>query len=136
MELYPYLLFAGQCEAAFKFYEKLFDGKITSMMRFSEAPEMGEVADDFQNKIMHASMTIAGKDVMASDAPPQYYKRPQGISLFVAVNNSAEVERIFNALADNGKVEMELAETFWAHRHGSVIDRFGIEWMLANLKPF
>ena len=32
MKLNPYLTFSGQCETAFKFYEKALGGKIEAMM--------------------------------------------------------------------------------------------------------
>ena len=31
MQLNPYLMFNGQCEAAFKFYERCLDGKIVAI---------------------------------------------------------------------------------------------------------
>ena len=38
MQLNPYLIFAGQCEAAFKFYEKSLGGKSSMMMTYGESP--------------------------------------------------------------------------------------------------
>ena len=38
MQCNPYLLFNGNCEPAFKFYEKVLGGKIIGMMKFSETP--------------------------------------------------------------------------------------------------
>jgi PhnB protein len=39
MKLNSYLMFNGQCEAAFKFYEQCLGGKITAMMTYSESPD-------------------------------------------------------------------------------------------------
>lgn len=136
MQLAPYLVFAGQCEAAFQFYEKLFNAEITSMIRINETPEAEKFPADFRNKIAHASITIVGQNVLASDAPASYYQKPQGTSLFVALDTPEEVERIFNALADNGEIAMPLEETFYAHIFGAVVDRFGTPWMLGNMKPY
>ena len=36
--LNPYLFYNGNCEAAFKFYEKTLGGKIEMMLRNEEAP--------------------------------------------------------------------------------------------------
>ena len=41
MQLNPYLGFNGQCEAAFKFYERCLDGKIVAMMTYGETPDGG-----------------------------------------------------------------------------------------------
>lgn len=38
MELSPYLLFNGQCEEAFKFYEKALGAKIEGISRYGESP--------------------------------------------------------------------------------------------------
>jgi hypothetical protein len=37
-DLVTYLSFDGQCEAAFKYYEKVLGGKILMMMRHADAP--------------------------------------------------------------------------------------------------
>lgn len=136
MQLSPYLVFAGQCEAAFQFYEKLFNAKITSITRINETPEAEHFPADFQDKVAHASINIAGQEVQASDATSQYYQKPRGTSLFVALDTPEEVERVFNALADNGEIAMPLEETFYANKFGAVVDRFGTPWMLGNMKPY
>ena len=38
MELNPYLSFDGQCETAFKFYERCLGGKIVAMMTYAGTP--------------------------------------------------------------------------------------------------
>jgi PhnB protein len=38
MQLIPYLVFNGQCEAAFKFYEKVFGVKAIALMTFGDSP--------------------------------------------------------------------------------------------------
>jgi PhnB protein len=130
MELNPYLSFNGQCEAAFKFYEKCLDGKITMMMTNGNSPIADQVAPELRDKIMHARMTIGEKVLMGADAPPQYYSKPQGFSVSLSVTDPADAERKFNALAQNGTVQMPLQETFWAVRFGVLIDQFGIPWMI------
>ena len=39
MQMNPYLYYDGNCEAAFKFYEKALGGKIDALMTFEGAPE-------------------------------------------------------------------------------------------------
>ena len=33
-------------------------------------------------------------------------------------------------LADGGRVQMPLGETFWSPKFGMVADRFGVSWMV------
>jgi PhnB protein len=135
MELNPYLNFNGQCEAAFRFYEKCLGGKIEMMMKHGESPIADQVPAQWRDKIMHVRMVAGGKVLMGSDAPPDRYAKPQGFSVSLSVAEPAEAERIFNALAQGGTVQMPLQQTFWALRFGSVVDRFGIPWMINCERP-
>jgi len=67
---------------------------------------------------------------MGSDAPPGRYEEPKGFSVSVQIKDPAEAERIFQALAENGKVQMPIQQTFWAARFGMLMDQFGIPWMI------
>jgi len=130
MQLTPYLLFDGTCEAAFKFYEKLFGGKIEAMMTHADAPAEHQVSAEWRSKILHARMSFPGGVLMASDAPPGHFEKPQGISMSLEISDPAEAERIFNALSDKGKIQMPFGQTFWAYRFGMLVDQFGIPWMI------
>jgi PhnB protein len=130
MSLNPYLHFSGQCETAFKFYEKALGGKIESMMTHGESPMADKVSADWRTKIMHARLNVGDGVLMGSDAPPQYYKKPQGFSVSLSLKDPAKAESIFKALSEKGAVEMPLQQTFWAKRFGMCTDQFGIPWMI------
>ncbi len=130
MQLSPHLHFKGQCEAAFRFYEKCLGGKIAMMVTHEGTPMADQVPPDWRKKIIHARMTVGDSVLMGCDAPPDRYEEPKGFSVTLNVDKPAEAERIFNALADNGTVGMPLQETFWAHRFGMLVDRFGTPWMI------
>ena len=59
MQLNPYLTFKGQCEAAFKFYEKVLGGKIEAMIPHEGTPAAEHVPSEWRNKIMHARLVLA-----------------------------------------------------------------------------
>ncbi len=130
MQLNPYLTFNGQCETAFKFYEQCLGGKIEAMVRHTGTPAEQHVPPDWREKIMHARLAVNGEVLMGSDAPPDHYKEPKGFSVSLQFKDIKEAERVFHALAENGKVGMPLQQTFWAARFGTVVDRFGIPWMI------
>jgi PhnB protein len=134
-EVNAYLHFNGECEAAFKFYEKALAGKIEATMTFGDSPMSAQVPAGWGNKIVHARMTVGSTILMGSDAPPDRYEAPKGFSLSVGVKDPAEAERIFNALADGAKIEMPLQQTFWAAKFGMLVDRFGIPWMINCEQP-
>ena len=75
-------------------------------------------------------MTVGDNVLMASDAPPDHYQQPKGFSVSIQLKDVAEAERIFNALAENGKLTMPFEATFWSPGFGMCVDRFGIPWMV------
>lgn len=130
MQVHPYLVFNGNCAEALKFYEKELGAKIEMSMPFAGSPACDSVPAEWADKVLHASFKIGDSLLMASDAPPGHYKEPQGISCSLALNDPAKGEQIFNALAENGTVQMPYQPTFWAAGFGMCVDRFGIPWMI------
>lgn len=130
MRMNPYLIFNGQCEAAFKFYEKCLAGKIEGMMTHGDSPMAQQVPAEWRSKIIHARMTVDGMPLMGSDAPPDHYEQPRGFSVSLSVKDPGEAERIFQELSQNGKVRMPIQKTFWSIRFGMLVDQFGIPWMV------
>jgi PhnB protein len=129
MKLHPYLSFNGECEAAFKFYERCLGGKIEMIQTWGESPMADQIPPDMQDKIIHVTLNVGDMVLMGADAP-QSYEKPQGFSVSLVFDNPAEAERIFNALAENGTVQMPIQETFWSPKFGMLIDRFGTPWMI------
>ena len=130
MQLNPYLNFNGQCEAAFKFYEKCLGGKIVFTMTYGESPMADKVPVEWRKKILHVRLMVGDQALMGADAPPEHYEKPQGFSVTIGIDDPSEAERIFHALAENGTVTMPVQKTFWAARFGLLVDQFGIPWMV------
>ena len=128
--LCPYVSYDGNCEAAFKFYEKALGAKIEMLMRNEEAPPEMPSPPERKKKIMHGRISIDGQTLMASDAPPGRYQKPQGFSVSIQINNSTQAEEVFRALAESGTVVMPYQQTFFAARFGMVVDKFGTPWMV------
>jgi PhnB protein len=130
MLLNPYLNFDGRCETAFKLYQQILGGKITFMMPFEGSPLEHEVPIEWRKKILHARLLIGDEVLMGGDEMPEDYHAPEGFNVTLGFSDPADAERIFSALAKDGKVRMPLQETFWAVRFGLVTDQFGIPWMI------
>lgn len=130
MQLITYLLFNGQCEAAFKFYERVLGGKIDAMMTHAGTPAEPHTPPEWRDKILHAKLSVGDQVLMASDAPPGRQQATGGFSISINVKNVAEAERIFKALSENGKVTMGIEKTFFAERFGMLVDQFGVPWMV------
>jgi uncharacterized glyoxalase superfamily protein PhnB/uncharacterized protein YndB with AHSA1/START domain len=123
-------MFSGQCEAAFKFYERVLGGRIVAMLPYTESPQCSGMAKDWQDKIMHARLQLGDRTLMASDAPPDRFQAPKGFYINIGVKDPAEAERIYEAMSVKGSVVMPIQETFWAQRFAMFVDQFGTPWMI------
>jgi PhnB protein len=131
MQAHPYLNFDGQCAEAFRFYERVLGGRIEMMMTHGESPIAGEVPPDWHEAIMHARLVVGDAVLMASDSPGGHYQKPEGMYVSLQIDDAAEAERVFHALAEDGTVTMQFEPTFWAAvGFGMLRDRFGIPWMI------
>lgn len=132
MQINPYLNFSGQCEEAFKFYERCLGAKLAFMLKNGDSPMRDQTPPERHNHVLHATLTLGNAVLMGSDAPPEMYKPAQGFSVSLSVSTAAEAERIFKELSAGGHVVMPIQKTFWAERFGSVTDRFGTPWMISG----
>jgi len=130
MEMTAYLSFKGDCEAAFKFYERCLGAEPGAIFRYAGSPIAHHVPADWSDKVMHGSVTVGGQVIMAADVAPEQYEEPKGFSLSLQMKNVEDAERIFRDLATEGRVVLSLEKTFWAERFGMVVDRFGIPWLI------
>lgn len=132
MNIEAYLSFGGNCEAAMKFYEQALGGKIAMIHRFGGSPmDDGKLPMAWKEKVMHATLEAEGAKLMASDGMPgQPAPSYSGFSVSINVRDKVRAEKVFNALAAGGKVQMPFAPTFWAQGFGMLTDKFGVPWMV------
>lgn len=135
MSLRTYLNYGGNCADAFKFYEQNLGAKINMLMTFDQMPGPAQAPPELAGKVLHASITIAGTTVLASDVPADRFKPMRSAYLCLSVDSDAEAERVFKLLSESGEVFMPMQETFFASRFGQLRDRFGTSWMILHEKP-
>ncbi len=135
MKMSPYLAFPGNCEEAFRYYEKHLGGRIEVLMTIAGTPMAAATPPEWLPKIIHGRMVVGEAVLMGGDVPAPQYTAPSGFSLMINAASAEEVERLWAALVENGTVKMPLSETFWAIRFGALVDQFGIPWMIGCDRP-
>lgn len=128
----PYLFFSGRCDEAIAFYRETLGAELTFLMRYRESPDPtppGMLPPGFEDKVMHASLTIGAATVMVSDGCETTINF-SGFRLALTVPTPADVERVFGLLAEGGQVMMPPTKTFWSECFAMVTDKFGVGWML------
>lgn len=129
----PYLMFNGNAEEAFTFYQSVFGGEL-QVVRFADMGEADGLPDEAKNLVAHVSLPLNGTEqiLMGSDCPPgqtvDVSARPN-FNVCLEVSDKDEAQRVFDALAVGGNVDMHLAKTEWTELFGMLTDRFSIPWM-------
>ena len=134
MNVQPYLSFEGRAQEAIDFYTLAIGAKVDAVMLFKDAPPDMQAHMPNKDKVMHAAFKVGDTTIMATDGQCTGKGSFTGISLTLNAGSNAEAEKLFNALAQGGKVNMPISETFFAHRFGMVADKFGVGWMVLNPK--
>lgn len=123
-----HLSFDGQCEAAFRTYQRVLGGEITTMIAYGESPLAEQVPADWQSKIVHATLKSGDRELFGSDAFPDSQEHPQGFSIAINLTNLDRARALFAALSEGGSIQMPFQETFWSPGFGVLRDRFGVPW--------
>jgi PhnB protein len=131
-----YLNFERDTEAAFNFYKSVFGTEfIGNIDRMGTAPEDPErpLTEEDKNLVMNVQLPILGGHVlMGTDAPTSMgFQLVKGNNVYINLepDTRAETDKLFNALKEEGDVEVDLQQMFWGDYFGSLTDKFGVKWM-------
>ncbi|MBA2668354.1 MAG: VOC family protein [Trueperaceae bacterium] len=129
----PYLNFRGQTEDAFRFYRTVFGGNEPAFIRYRDMGIGG--ADDSEGSLVaHVSLPLGAETVLmgsdVSDCGADRFSVGNNVQIYIGAEDTAEAQRLFDALAAGGTATMPLERTSWAELFGSCIDRFGVHWMV------
>ncbi|HEY0010853.1 MAG TPA: VOC family protein [Candidatus Paceibacterota bacterium] len=125
-KIVPHLWFNTQAKEATTFYTSLFpNSRITAAKVIKDTPS---------GDCDILSFELMGYEFMSISAGPYFTLNPS-ISFMVGCEGADEVSRLWSALAEGGKVLMELGAYPWSEQYGWVQDRFGVSWQLAVGKP-
>lgn len=133
MKIQPYFNFDGKAEEAFEFYREVFGGELTKM-KMGDALGSEKMKEEEKNRMMHISLRVSDDLLlMASDIVPSMgHKLKLGNQTYISISPDSrkEADRIFDKLSEGAEIEMPLADQFWGDYFGSLVDRYGIMWMV------
>ena len=136
MTFRPYLMFSGDCRAAFTRYHEILGGDLTVLTMADIPADAGGPPDGASaDLVMHAALVLGDHLLMGSDDPTGDGGPKVGILVSYTVDEPAEARRVFDALADGGLVHEPVTETFFSPAFGICTDRFGIPWMIMAEPP-
>ncbi|WP_040812070.1 VOC family protein [Nocardia concava] len=129
----PYLLFNGNAGEAVDFYQSVFgiEPIITRFRDMGETP--ADMPEDVLNRVANAQLPLSDTNIlMLSDCPPgtEIDNSKPAFTVQLETDSAEEAERLFNALAVDGKVEMAFGPVQWAEAFGMLTDKFSVPWMV------
>ncbi len=128
--LVTYLQFRSSTREAMEFYHSVFGGDLDIATFDDFGMPVGEGEGGL---VMHARLrTARGFLLMASDTPSAMELAPAGgFSLAITGDEEAELRGWFEALGEGGRIEMPVGVPPWGGLYGTLVDRFGVAWMVA-----
>ena len=134
MKIVTSLSFRGECREAFEFYARVLGGRITAAFPYGEGPPEMQGDPKYKDWLMHCWLEVGDQALKGADMDeawaPNIAKPKNGFDVTLHTCDADEARRWFDGLKEGGRVVMEFAPTFWSPGFGSLVDRFGIPWMV------
>ncbi|NLW77980.1 MAG: VOC family protein [Ruminococcaceae bacterium] len=132
MKIRPYLTYNGNCQEAITLYKRAFKTEVIQIMRFSDLPPNPDFAipEDYLNRVVQCTLQFGDDFIRMSDCGPgQPLNDPESERISLAIEAGVDVvQYAFGVLAEDGRVGMPLAKTFYSPCAGVVFDKFGVMW--------
>jgi PhnB protein len=130
-----YLMFNRNCAEALELYARAFDGKITELQKYGDMPPNPAfpVADADKNLVLHGRLKMGEMELMAADSS-EHAQSGSNMYITVTVKDKDYAQKAWDHLKREGHIYMELVPSFFALLHGSLRDKFGVNWMFTVLK--
>lgn len=133
LRLTPYLMMDGNAKEAILFYEKVLGAQVLFLQNFGEMPENPEnpLPADVKEMVSHAMLKIGESDLMFSDIfPGQPHQKGNQVTICITIDDAEKSKQFFEALQQDGQVNMPLQATFFSPAYGIVTDKFGITFQI------
>lgn len=135
MNIQIFLNFHGSCREAVEFYAQVFGLEPPKFMTYGDHPSSPDHPLSEQDKklIMYTELALDGNKIMFSDVPPNSpFTAGNNFTIAITDNDTEKMSVWFNKLKQNGKIEIELGETFFSKCYGMLVDKYGICWQFSH----
>ncbi len=133
----PFIFFNGNCEQAFNSYKQIFGGDFTKFIRYNDTQHkegVPAVPQEMGNQLRHISLPLNNDTVlMGCDNADEWNAEMimgSNVRISITTDSRDEADRLYNALAEGGTEKALMSDTFWGSYYGSLIDKFGVHWMI------
>ena len=125
----PWINFNGNAEQAFLFYQSVFGGEFTKIIRFKDLVSAEfKVPENEENKIMYIALPISKGNVLIANDIPEFMgkisENENRSKILINTESKEEADRIFNALSVGGTVEGAMGDSPWGSYVGMFRDKY------------
>lgn len=132
--IHPHINFNGNAEEAFFFYQSVFGGTFSKLIRFKDlSNDAFPIPEEEAEKIMHIALPIGPNFLMGNDVPSflgQVNERENRSKIVIHPESREEAQQLFEKLVLNGTVEVPIDQNEVNAFFVLFRDQFGIEWMI------
>lgn len=130
----PHINFNGNAEIAFQFYQSVFGGNFSKIIRFKDiASSEYPVPEAEAEKLMHIALPIGPNVLIGNDVPAfmgTVNENENRSKIAVHAKSSEEANALFKGLSVGGQVEVPLEDSPDGTCFSMFRDQFGIEWII------
>lgn len=132
VKLTPYINLEGRAKEAIQFYEQTIGAEILSLATYGDMPNMPDTfTDDLKGLVAHAKLRVGESELMFSDAPwGSPIETGKRVTICITTNDVEKSRRIFEALQQDGHVNMPFQEESFSPGFGDVTDKFGVTFQI------
>ncbi|MEF2243811.1 VOC family protein [Paenibacillus sp. IITD108] len=132
VKLTPYITLEGTAKEAIQFYEQTIGAKVLSIITYGEMPEMPNTFnDELKNLIAHAKLQVGETELMFSDAPGGLHIADgKRVTICITTNDVEKSKQIYEALRQDGQVNIPFQEESFSPGFGDVTDKYGVTFQI------
>ncbi|MFD1954573.1 VOC family protein [Paenibacillus thailandensis] len=132
VKLTPYITLEGNAREAISFYEQAIGAKVLSLVTYGEMPDMPNTFhDDLKSLVAHAKLQVGETELMFSDTPAGLpIVDGKRVTICITTNDVEKSKRIYEALRQDGRVNLPFKEEPFSPGFGDVTDKFGVTFQI------
>ncbi|MBB6634175.1 VOC family protein [Cohnella thailandensis] len=132
VKLTPYITLEGRAKEAIRFYEQVIGAEVLSITTYGEMPDMPNTfTDELKGLVAHAKLKVGETELMFSDAPGGTpIKDGKRVTICITTNEVEKSKSIYEALRQEGQVNLPFKEETFSPGFGDVTDKFGVTFQI------
>jgi len=128
-KIVPHLWYDSEAETAARSYVDLVPGSaLGAIVRYPEAGR--EIHGREPGSVMTVDFRLGDTALIALNGGP-LFRFSEASSLFVTLEDEADVDRLWSGLVEGGRELMPLDRYDWSERYGWLADRWGLNWQIS-----